>query len=93
MKKTGTKQNRGGWLKDARVAREGEAIGGGWFVFRRGDSTGRIRGSIWPFEHGSREAAEAEARRLAVELPGYRFDVLGVAASFVEVDVPAMAAE
>lgn len=84
MAKTGTKQNRGGWLKDARVARNGETIGGGFFVFRRGDCTGRIRPSMWPFEYGSLHAAEIEAKRLAAEMPGYRFDVVSVAEVFVE---------
>ncbi len=69
-KKTGTAKNRGGWLKDARKARTAETIGGGFFIFRRGDGTGRIRPSMWPFEHGSQEQAEAEASALPLVLRG-----------------------
>lgn len=64
--------------------RPGEAIGGGFFVFRRGDGTGRVRPSPWPFEHANRAAAEAEAKRLAAKMPGYRFDVLAVVATLTE---------
>lgn len=68
-----------GWLKNPRSERDGEKIGGGFFVFRRGDDTGRIRPSQpWPFEHPTREAAEIQAGRLAAKYPGYRFDVLAV---------------
>lgn len=57
-----------------RRPRDGETIGGGHFVFRRGDSTGRIRPCEWPFEHSSAQAAETEALRLANEYGG-TFDV------------------
>lgn len=67
------KNNRGGWLKDPRKSRAGEAIGGGHFVFRRGDGSNRIRPSMWPFEYASAEEARVEADRLAREFPGYRF--------------------
>jgi len=63
--------------------RTGEVIGGGWIVLRRGDDTGRIRPNFMTFEHPAREAAEAEAARLAALVPGYRFDVLGVVASLL----------
>jgi hypothetical protein len=78
---TAPKNNRGPWLKDARKARKGEQIGGGFFVFRRGDDTGRIRPAQWPFEHPTFEAARAQAQKLASEMPGYRFDVVAVAGS------------
>lgn len=81
----------GPWLKDPRKAREGEVIGGGWFVFRRGDGTGRIRPAHWPFEHASKEAAEAEARKLAEANPGLIFNVVGVANSFLSAAEPAEA--
>ncbi|NKJ03095.1 hypothetical protein [Rhizobium sp. SG741] len=54
--------------------RDGEAVGGGHFVFRRGDSTGRIRPCMWPFEHPDFDSASNEASRLAGEHGG-TFDV------------------
>ena len=57
-------------------------IEGGWFVFRRGDGTKRIRASNWPFEHGTFEAAAAEAKRLAEKEPGKSFDVVSVACTY-----------
>jgi len=78
----GKRPRRTGWLKNPKLARKGETIGGGWFVFRRGDDTGRIRPAWWPFEYASQVEAAAEARRLATLSPGYRFDVVGVADSF-----------
>lgn len=65
-------------IKDARTARKGEQIGGGYFVFRRGDGTGRIRPSPWPFEHPTICAAKREADKLAKMQPGYQFDVVQV---------------
>lgn len=62
-------------LPDARHARPGEFIGGGWFVFRRTRGTGRIRVPEWPFEHQTRELAQAEADRLAARHPGETFAV------------------
>lgn len=64
--------------------RHGEKIGGGHFVFRRGDTTGRIKtGSIlagkMPFEHPNMESARTEAVRLQA-LNGGRYDVLSVSA-------------
>jgi hypothetical protein len=76
------KNDRKPW--DRKRPRDGESIGGGYFVFRRGDSTGRIRPGETPFEHPSLEAATTEAARLAVLQPGYQFDILHVAASIVE---------
>ncbi len=51
-------------------AAKGEVVGGGFIVIRRGDGSGRFRanvtkGFVTPFEHPTREAAEAQARRLA----------------------------
>lgn len=71
----------GAWLKNPKKPRDGEVIGAGFFVFRRGRETGRIRPSQWPYEHPTREAAEAEAAKLAATMPGYTFDVLQVVAS------------
>jgi len=57
--------------------REGEKIGGGFFVFRRGKRTGRIawRNNPPAFEHPTRAAAEAEAMRLSLKYPGETFAV------------------
>lgn len=60
---------------DKTKARKGETIGGGYFVFRRGDGTNRVRPSQLPFEHGSLAEAEDEAKRLSAQRPGYTFDV------------------
>lgn len=67
----------GGWLKNPKKERVGETIGGGWFVFRRGGSTGRIRPSMWPFEYGSEDAAADQASQLARDHPGQTFIVVG----------------
>lgn len=64
--------------------RKGEEIGGGWFVFRRGDSTNRIRPGFLPFEHPDQASAVQEAARLASNMPGYTFDILNVVASIKE---------
>lgn len=61
-------------LADPTLARQGELIGGGFFVFRRGTTTGRIRpNKLWPFEHPTRASAEAEAQRLSEKFPGQTF--------------------
>lgn len=70
------KYDRGG-LKDARIARKNEVIGAGFFIFRRGDSTGRIRPALWPYEYPSRERAFAQAQNLATQYPGGVFEVFG----------------
>lgn len=59
--------------------RRNEKVGGGYFVFKRGRRTGRIKtGHIMagkmPFEHGTLDAALDEAARLTVEHGG-RFSV------------------
>lgn len=67
--KRNLKQGRPSYLADARLAREGEKIGGGYFVFRRTSRTGRIRAPEWPFEHPTQGAAEAERDRLSALHP------------------------
>lgn len=67
---------RGPWLKNPREPRKGETIGGGFFVFRRGENTGRIRPAQWPFEHATFKEAMEQADKLAKAMPGYRFDVV-----------------
>ena len=57
-------------------ARRNEKVGGGYFVFKRGRRTGRIKtGHIlagkMPFEHPDLESATNEAARLAVEHGGH----------------------
>lgn len=60
----------------ARLGR-GEVVGGGFFVFRRGETTGRIKvnPAKLPFEHGTLEAAQREAKRLAAASPGITFSI------------------
>ena len=72
---------------DWRNPRPNETIGGGWFVFRRGDSTKRVKPAAWPFEHPSINAARAEALRLAADMPGQQFDILCVLESVNHHDV------
>jgi hypothetical protein len=72
------------YIKAPQKNRAGEKVGGGWFVFRRGRRTGRIRPSNFPFEHPTQESAMLEARRLAYAHPGLRFCVIG---QFADVSV------
>lgn len=64
--------------------KHGEAVGGGWFVFRRGRTTGRLKinPQRMPFEHGSRDKAEAEAARLAADHVGISFCVFHMESTF-----------
>jgi hypothetical protein len=80
------KKSGGPWLKNPKQARKGETIGGGFFVFRRGDGTNRIRPSMWPFEYASKEEAETQATALAMANPGYTFDVVQVVNKIVRID-------
>ncbi len=66
-----------------RKPRLNEVVGGGFFVFRRFDDTGRIHPKNWPYEHGSLEAAQAEAARLAAENGG-SYEVFGAVAGAVD---------
>lgn len=54
--------------------RNGEEIGGGHFVFKRGRTTGRIKTGMIPFEHDTYDAALDEAARLSIEVGG-KFEV------------------
>lgn len=67
-------------------AKRGERVHGGWFVFRRGQTTGRIKidTSKMPFEHPSRERAVAEAVRLSAANPGIDYCVFNQVISFRE---------
>lgn len=66
--------------------REGEQIGGGHFVFRRGDGTGRIRPCMWPFEHPNYDSAMTEAARLHGEYGG-TYDIVAVAGQVSDIPV------
>lgn len=57
--------------------RDGEKIGGGFFVFRRGKRTGRVACGALPFEHANMMAAIRECDRLAALHPGEKFVVVG----------------
>ncbi|MAM60827.1 MAG: hypothetical protein CMH11_04990 [Maritimibacter sp.] len=71
-------------MKDPRDTREGESIGGGYIVFRRGGGTGRIRCPEYPFEHPTFEAAINERDRLAAQFPGETFQVFCATAAVRE---------
>ncbi len=62
--------------------RQGEMIGGGWVIFRRGKTTGRIgnprknqSGSRPPFEYPTKQAALIEAERLSDANPTIEYCV------------------
>lgn len=67
---------------DRRVA-AGEVVKGGYFVFRRGETTGRVKinPAKLPFEHPTLEAAMKEAKRLAHASPLVEFSVFQQAAT------------
>lgn len=70
----------------------GEVVGAGYFVFRRGRTSRRIKPDFkgFPFEHATLQAAEAEAARLARLNPGNEFVVLQqVSAVTIFNDAPA----
>ena len=75
-KGTGKKRKPTGWLKNPQEPRKGEVIGGGHFIFRRGNATNRIRPAMWPFEHGSVDEAKVQAAKLAAATPGETFLVV-----------------
>lgn len=57
--------------------RKNEVIGGGYFVFRRGNYAGRIKPSEKPYEFPSLLAAQEEQKRLTAAYGGV-YDVLCV---------------
>ena len=69
-----------------RKPRHNEQVGGGHFVFRRGNGTGRIRPCMWPFEHPNYDSAMNEAVRLRGEYGG-TYDIVTVSGSVGSVDV------
>lgn len=83
----------GTYLENPTLPREGEAIGAGFFVFRRGTTTGRIRpAKMWPFEHPTRASAEAEMQRLSARFPGQTFITVEQVA-FAYTEIPPVAAD
>ncbi|WP_051067961.1 hypothetical protein [Octadecabacter antarcticus] len=58
-----------------RKQRAEEFIGGGFFVFCRGESTNRIHPSMWAFEYDSADSAARQADILAAKAPGEIFEV------------------
>lgn len=56
--------------------RYNEQVGGGYFVFRRHPTEGRVFPAKMPFEHPSLDSAMAEASRLQ-SLHGGTYDVFG----------------
>ncbi|AWN47186.1 hypothetical protein DK419_13380 [Methylobacterium terrae] len=52
---------------EAKRPRPKAAVGGGFVVMRRGDSSNRLFGHPRPYEHPSLEVAQAEAARLAAK--------------------------
>ncbi|WP_210526336.1 hypothetical protein [Rubellimicrobium arenae] len=64
-----------GLRHDWKKPRVGEVIGGGYIVARRGDSTGRVRASAFPYEFDNLPDAEVEAAKLASQFSGETFTV------------------
>lgn len=79
-KKQGFKR---GYLKNPQLPRPNETIGGGWFVFRRGGDTKRIRPALWPFEYATEQEAQAQATLLAIREKGEQFIVVGQSGSVI----------
>lgn len=55
--------------------RKNEKIGGGYFVFRRGNRGGRIFISQMPFEHPSYSSALDECIKLSKKNPGNEYQI------------------
>ena len=77
--------------QQANRTQRGEVVGGGYFVFRRGRTSKRIKPDLrgFPFEHATLQAAEAEASRLARLNPGNQFVVLQQVSAVTHYFVPA----
>ena len=58
-------------------ADDGEVVGGGFVIFRRGRNSKRIHSSRFdtPFEYPSFDTAEREMKRLSIENPHVEFCV------------------
>lgn len=63
-------------LANPTLPREGEEIGGGWLVLRRGRTTKRLKTVRWVFEHPSFDSAKKEAQRLREAHPDQTFEIL-----------------
>lgn len=71
---------------------QGEVVGGGYVVLARSRSTARLKIPTMPFEWGTREAAIAEAERLASSFPSKGFCVFqltdGIVAASESIEPP-----
>lgn len=74
-KRRDTQKGAGSFMPDPRKARDNEKIGGGFFIFRRGKGTSRIRAPEYPFEHPDMAAALEEMRRLKQQHPNESFEL------------------
>ena len=74
-KKRNTQPGHPGYLADPRLEREGEKIGAGYLIFRRGGSTKRVRCPEYPFEHPTWGATVAELERLQGKHPNEVFQI------------------
>jgi len=70
--------------------KKGEVVHGGYIVFRRGQTTGRVKvnPNKLPFEHATLDKASAEALRLSRDYPGIEFCVFHQVVSFTEPQRP-----
>ena len=75
------------------ILREGEEIGGGWFVGKRSSHTGRLYLDGFPFEHPTAAAATIEARRLADRYPGTTYVILEQRAGIITATAPDLVPE
>jgi hypothetical protein len=57
-----------------------DAVVGGGFIMLRRNSIGRLKAPRCPYEHGTRESAEAEAARMALLNPGTEYVVFEMVA-------------
>lgn len=76
MNARGLRRLLGPKLDNPTLPREGEEIGGGWLVLRRGRTTKRLKTVRWVFEHPSFEKAQEEAQRLREAFPDQTFEIL-----------------
>ena len=77
-RKRNNQAGRPPFLDDVRKERDGEKIGGGYFIFRRGKGSGRIRAPEYPFEHPTEQAARDELERLRQQYPNEIFQIAQV---------------
>lgn len=76
MNARGLRRMLGPKLDNPTLPRDGEEIGGGWFVVRRGRTTKRVKTVRWLFEHPSFDSAKKEIDRLREKHPDQTFQIL-----------------